>query len=126
MEAVVPLENNTQGLDLLANKLTERIDNMLLKTSSLLQQPDLTMLGQSSNVDNKNINDSNYLDKLKEAIIEAIKESKDNRGIGTNNSTDSKDYGDIIFRINDTDFGKLAIAAINKVNRQAGEQLLKI
>ncbi|WP_338627559.1 hypothetical protein QJR52_06575 [Clostridium baratii] len=125
-EAVVPLENNTQGLDLLANKLIERIDNMLLKTSSLLQQPDLTMLGQSSNVDNKNINDSNYLDKLKEAIIEAIKESKDNRGTGTNNSTDSKDYGDIIFRINDTDFGKLAIAAINKVNRRAGEQLLKI
>lgn len=25
MEAVVPLENNTQGLDLLADKLTERL-----------------------------------------------------------------------------------------------------
>ncbi|MBY0756509.1 hypothetical protein K5V21_13745 [Clostridium sardiniense] len=125
-EAVVPLENNTQGLDLLANKLTERINNILLTSSSLLQQPDLTMLGQNSNMDNKNINDSNYLDKLKEAIIEAIKESKDNKGAGISNSTDSKEFGDIILRINDTDFGKIAISAINKVHRQSGELLLEI
>lgn len=125
-EAVVPLENNTQGLDLLASKLTERINNILLTSSSLLQQPDLTMLGQNSNMDNKNINDSNYLDKLKEAIIEAIKESKDNKGTGISNSTDSKELGDIILRVNDTDFGKIAISAINKVHRQSGELLLEI
>ncbi|MBM7835954.1 flagellar biosynthesis chaperone FliJ [Clostridium sardiniense] len=125
-EAVVPLENNTQGLDLLASKLTERINNILLTSSSLLQQPDLTMLGQNSNMDNKNINDSNYLDKLKEAIIEAIKESKDNKGTGISNSTDSKEFGDIILRVNDTDFGKIAISAINKVHRQSGELLLEI
>lgn len=125
-EAVVPLENNTQGLDLLASKLTERINNILLTSSSLLQQPDLTMLGQNSNMDNKNINDSNYLYKLKEAIIEAIKESKDNKGTGISNSTDSKEFGDIILRVNDTDFGKIAISAINKVHRQSGELLLEI
>lgn len=124
-EAVVPLENNTQGLDLLANKLTERINNMLLASSSLLQQPDLTMLGQNSNTDNKNINDSNYLDKLKEAIIEAIKESKNDNEYKDSGNTDI-DTGDIVLKIDDIEFGRIAIKTINKLNRIYGKQLLLI
>ncbi|MEG0133917.1 hypothetical protein [Clostridium sp.] len=124
-EAVVPLENNTGGLDLLANKLTERINNILLNSSSLLKQPDLTMLGQNSGNDTKNVNDPNYLEKLKEAIVEAIKEIKDDKDYkDTGNS--SGDTGDIVFKVGDTDFGRIAIRTINKVNRQSGEQLLKI
>ena len=124
-EAVVPLENNTGGLDLLANKLTERISNILSTSSSILQQPDLTMLGQNSNIDNQNTNDSNYLEKLKEAIIEAIKESKEDKEYKDGGNND-RDMGDIILKVGETEFGKIAIRTINKVNRQAGEQLLKI
>ncbi|WP_024613657.1 membrane protein [Clostridium sp. Ade.TY] len=124
-EAVVPLENNTGGLDLLANKLTERISNILSTSSSILQQPDLTMLGQNSNIDNQNTNYSNYLEKLKEAIIEAIKESKEDKEYKDGGNND-RDMGDIILKVGETEFGKIAIRTINKVNRQAGEQLLKI
>ncbi|MDQ0149358.1 hypothetical protein ACFO6R_10130 [Eubacterium multiforme] len=122
-EAVVPLENNTQGLDLLANKLSERINNILLTSSSLLQQPDLTMLGQNSNNDNTNTNDPNYLEKLKEAIIEAIKESKEDKDDKYNGNSDS-DMGDIVLKVGDTEFGRIAIRTINKLNKISGKQLL--
>ena len=52
-EAVVPLENNTGGLNLLAIKLSERINNMLLLSNNALKQPDLTMLGQNINSNEK-------------------------------------------------------------------------
>lgn len=123
MEAVVPLENNTGGLDLLANKLTERINNILATSSSLLQQPDLTMLGQSSNVDNTNTNDPNYLEKLKEAIIEAIKESKEDKEDKYNGNSD-RDMGDIVLKVGENEFGRIAIKTINKLNKISGKQLL--
>lgn len=124
-EAVVPLENNTGGLDLLANKLTERINNLLLTSSSLLQQPDLTMLGQNTNIETSNINDSNYLEKLKEAIIEAIKEVKDDKEY-KNNENATEDTGDIVLKVGDIEFGRIAIKTINKLNKISGKQLLLI
>ncbi|WP_338630677.1 hypothetical protein [Clostridium baratii] len=123
-EAVVPLENNTKGLDLLANKLTERIDSLLLKTSNILTQPNLTMLGQNDNTQNIT-NNSKYFEELKEAIIEALKESRDNKGITYNSKSDNVS-GDIVLKLNDRELGRATIEAINKLNRQAGEQLLKI
>ncbi|WWU65220.1 hypothetical protein QJR26_02250 [Clostridium baratii] len=123
-EAVVPLENNTKGLDLLANKLTERIDSLLLKTSNILTQPNLTMLGQNDNTQNTT-NNSKYFEELKKAIIEALKESRDNKGITYNSKSDNVS-GDIVLKLNDRELGRATIEAINKVNRQAGEQLLKI
>lgn len=123
-EAVVPLENNTKGLDLLANKLTERIDSLLLKTSNILTQPNLTMLGQNDNTQNIT-NSSKYFEELKEAIIEALKESRDNKGITYNSKSDNVS-GDIVLKLNDRELGRATIEAINKLNRQAGEQLLKI
>lgn len=122
-EAVVPLENNTGGLDLLANKLTERINNILATSSSLLQQPDLTMLGQNSNIDNTNTNDPNYLEKLKEAIIEAIKESKEDKEDKYNGNSD-RDMGDIVLKVGENEFGRIAIKTINKLNKISGKQLL--
>lgn len=126
-EAVVPLENNTGGLNLLANKLFERINNMLLTSSSLLQQPDLTMLGQNIDSNNtKSVNTNDY-EKLKEIIIEAILEAmKNKRDNSYSNNSNSQESGDLILRIKDTDLGRIAIEAINKVNRQAGEQLLNL
>ncbi|MGU8770560.1 hypothetical protein ACV3RY_15130 [Clostridium perfringens] len=126
-EAVVPLENNTGGLNLLANKLFERINNMLLTSSSLLQQPDLTMLGQNIDSNNtKSVNTNDY-EKFKEIIIEAILEAmKNKRDNSYSNNSNSQESGDLILRIRDTDFGRIAIEAINKVNRQAGEQLLNL
>ena len=125
-EAVVPLENNTGGLNLLANKLFERINNMLLTSSSLLQQPDLTMLGQNIDRNNtKSVNTNDY-EKLKEIIIEAILEAMKNKKDNSYNNSGPQDSGDLILRIRDTDLGRIAIEAINKVNRQAGEQLLNL
>lgn len=126
-EAVVPLENNTGGLNLLANKLFERINNMLLTSSSLLQQPDLTMLGQNIDSNNtKSVNTNDY-EKFKEIIIEAILEAmKNKRDNSYSNNSNSQESGDLILRIKDTDLGRIAIEAINKVNRQAGEQLLNL
>ncbi|BDU91779.1 hypothetical protein JJB75_16350 [Clostridium perfringens] len=126
-EAVVPLENNTGGLNLLANKLFERINNMLLTSSSLLQQPDLTMLGQNIDSTNtKSVNTNDY-EKFKEIIIEAILEAmKNKRDNSYSNNSNSQESGDLILRIRDTDLGRIAIEAINKVNRQAGEQLLNL
>lgn len=125
-EAVVPLENNTGGLNLLANKLFERINNMLLTSSSLLQQPDLTMLGQNIDSNNtKSVNTNDY-EKFKEIIIEAILEAMKNKRDNSYNNSGPQESGDLILRIKDTDLGRIAIEAINKVNRQAGEQLLNL
>lgn len=51
MEAVVPLENNTQGLDLLANKLLERLDGTTSTNNSfgdgdLILQIDGSVIGK--------------------------------------------------------------------------------
>ncbi|HAT4354513.1 TPA: hypothetical protein I9140_001018 [Clostridium perfringens] len=126
-EAVVPLENNTGGLNLLANKLSERINNMLLLSNNALQQPDLTMLGQNINSnEKKSINDPEFIEKIKEVIIEAILEAMKNKKDNTYNNSGPQESGDLILRIRDTDLGRIAIEAINKVNRQAGEQLLNL
>lgn len=126
-EAVVPLENNTGGLNLLANKLSERINNMLLLSNNALQQPDLTMLGQNINSnEKKSINDPAFIEKIKEVIIEAILEAMKNKKDHSYNNSGPQESGDLILRIKDTDLGRIAIEAINKVNRQAGEQLLNL
>ena len=127
-EAVVPLENNTGGLNLLAIKLSERINNMLLLSNNSLKQPDLTMLGQNINSnEKKSINDPEFIEKIKEVIIEAILEAmKTKKYNGYNNDLRPQESGDLILRIKDTDLGRIAIEAINKVNRQAGEQLLNL
>ena len=127
-EAVVPLENNTGGLNLLAIKLSERINNMLLLSNNSLKQPDLTMLGQNINSnEKKSINDPEFIEKIKEVIIEAILEAmKTKKYNGYNNDLRPQESGDLILRIKDTDLGRIAIDAINKVNRQAGEQLLNL
>ena len=126
-EAVVPLENNTGGLNLLANKLSERINNMLLLSNNALQQPDLTMLGQNiNNNEKKSINDPEFIEKIKEVIIEAILEAMKNKKDNNYNNSGFQESGDLILRIKDTDLGRIAIDAINKVNRQAGEQLLNL
>ncbi|CEQ27117.1 hypothetical protein [Paraclostridium sordellii] len=125
-EAVVPLENNTGGLNLLANKLSERINNMLMVPSNILQQPSLTMLGQDID-DNKNsLNNSEYLDKLKEAIVDALKEVKGDNNYSNTSDSDYGESNNVILKVSETDFGKVAIKAINKVNKQAGVQLLDI
>lgn len=125
-EAVVPLENNTGGLNLLANKLSERINNMLMVPSNTLQQPSLTMLGQDID-DNKNsLNNSEYLDKLKEAIVDALKEAKGDNNYSNVSDSDYGESNNVILKVSETDFGKVAIKAINKVNKQAGVQLLDI
>lgn len=51
MEAVVPLENNTQGLDLLANKLLERLGGTTSTNNSfgdgdLILQIDGSVIGK--------------------------------------------------------------------------------
>ncbi len=126
-EAVVPLENNTGGLNLLANKLSERINNMLLLSNNALQQPNLTMLGQNiNNNEKKSINDPEFIEKIKEVIIEAILEAMKNKKDNSYNNSGHQESGDLILRIKDTDLGRIAIDAINKVNRQAGEQLLNL
>ncbi|MFQ7566781.1 MAG: hypothetical protein ACLRMQ_13930, partial [Clostridium perfringens] len=126
-EAVVPLENNTGGLNLLAIKLSERINNMLLLSNNALKQPDLTMLGQNINSnEKKSINDPEFIEKIKEVIIEAILEAMKNKKDNSYNNSGPQESGDLILRIRDTDLGRIAIEAINKVNRQAGEQLLNL
>ena len=51
-----------------------------------------------------------------------MKNKKDN---GYNNS-EFQESGNLILKIKDTELGRIAISAINKVNRQAGEQLLNL
>lgn len=72
-EAVVPLENNTQGLDLLANKLMERIG-----------------------------------------------------GIGSNNSNNDNSSGDVIFQIDGSVIGKVALNQLRKMQRQGGITIIPV
>ena len=101
---------------------------MLLLSNNSLKQPDLTMLGQNINSnEKKSINDPEFIEKIKEVIIEAILEAmKTKKYNGYNNDLRPQESGDLILRIKDTDLGRIAIEAINKVNRQAGEQLLNL
>ena len=66
------------------------------------------------------------LEKIKEVIIEAILEAMKNKKDNSYNNSGPRESGDLILRIKDTDLGRIAIEAINKVNRQAGEQLLNL
>lgn len=120
-EAVVPLENNTGGLDLLAQKLSQKISS-----TGAIQQPQLTMVGNNIGNSAQNSNTGSIDDFRKaiiEAMVEAIKELKDN---GNDKSNSGSSSGDLIFKVGDTELGKIAIAAINKVQRQAGVTLLKV
>ncbi|WP_155241857.1 hypothetical protein [Clostridium pasteurianum] len=64
-EAVVPLKNNTGGLNMLASMLSQKI--------STIQQPQLTMAGSSSGSVSQSKSD---FAALKTAIVEAIKEDR--------------------------------------------------
>ncbi|WP_157055849.1 hypothetical protein [Clostridium sp. DMHC 10] len=96
-----------------------------VKTASI-QQPTLSMVGSNStSKPNANSSIEEFKKAIIEAIIEALKELKQNdNGKSSNNNGNSN--GDLIFKISDTEFGRIAIAAINKVQRQAGVTLLKV
>lgn len=115
-EAVVPLENNTGGLNLLAEGITQRIT---------LQQPQLTMV-RNSDSQEKHTDDINKFKKaIIEAITEALKELKGNRNSEKENTSSSAN-GNITLKVNESEFGKIAIKAINKVQKQAGVTLLNV
>lgn len=115
-EAVVPLENNTGGLDLLAQKISQRM-------SIGVQQPTLTMVGNGGS----QVNSSSSNEDFKQAVIEAIVEAlKDFKSSGNGQGNNSSSNGDLVFKINESQFGKIAISAINKVQRQAGVTLIKV
>ncbi|XZM32253.1 hypothetical protein ACSXAY_09995 [Clostridium perfringens] len=118
-EAVVPLENNTGGLDLLANKLFERINKMLLMSIKSIQQPNLTMLGQNVESDNKNnMLDSDNIKKLKEAIIEAINDTKDDE---VNNDNKDKEIKlKLEFNMGTLKFAKTICTSLNKLGESNG------
>ncbi|HHD2785037.1 TPA: hypothetical protein ACOTHR_002564 [Clostridium perfringens] len=118
-EAVVPLENNTGGLDLLANKLFERINKMLLMSIKSIQQPNLTMLGQNIESNNKNnIVDSDNIKKLKEAIIEAINDTKNDK---VNNDNKDKEIKlKLEFNVGTLKFAKTICTTLNKLGESNG------
>ncbi len=118
-EAVVPLENNTGGLDLLANKLFERINKMLLMSIKSIQQPNLTMLGQNVESDNKNnMLDSENIKKLKEAIMEAINDTKDDK---VNNDNKDKEIKlKLEFNMGTLKFAKTICTSLNKLGESNG------
>lgn len=118
-EAVVPLENNTGGLDLLANKLFERINKMLLMSIKSIQQPNLTMLGQNVESDNKNnMLDSENIKKLKEAIIEAINDTKDDKV--NNDNKDKEIKFKLEFNMGTLKFAKTICTSLNKLGESNG------
>lgn len=118
-EAVVPLENNTGGLDLLANKLFERINKMLLMSIKSIQQPNLTMLGQNVESDNKNnMLDSDNIKKLKEAIIEAINDTKDDKV--NNDNKDKEIKFKLEFNMGTLKFAKTICTSLNKLGESNG------
>lgn len=118
-EAVVPLENNTGGLDLLANKLFERINKMLLMSIKSIQQPNLTMLGQNVESDNKtSIVDSDNIKKLKEAIIEAINDTKEDKS--DNDNKDKNIQLKLEFNMGTLKFAKTICTSLNKLGESNG------
>ncbi|MFT8313172.1 MAG: hypothetical protein ABF633_02830 [Clostridium sp.] len=113
-EAVVPLKNNTQGLNMLASMLSQRI--------STIQQPQLSMTGTSSSDTSNEIN--KLIAEIKE-LVEAIKNIKGDSPGG--NSQPIPDINlDLLIRIGDTDFGKAVIKALNKIKKQYGRIPLDI
>ena len=121
-EAVVPLENNTGGLNLLANILSERISKMV-SIPNIIKQPNLTMLGQ--NVSNDSKKDYDYIEKLKEAIIEALKEGIDKHDNNNNYNNQSGDLN-LELIVGDDKIGDLIIKAFRRLERKTGKQILNI
>jgi hypothetical protein len=114
-EAVVPLKNNTGGLSILANLLSQRM--------STIQQPQLTMAGSSPSTDN-NSDINKLIDEIKQ-LVEAIKGLKDNPGSGSNFNIPDINL-DLLIRLGDTELGRMVIKAINKVQKQAGRTLIDV
>ena len=121
-EAVVPLENNTGGLNLLANILSERISKMV-SVPNLIKQPNLTMLGQ--NVSNDSKKDYDYIEKLKEAIIEALKEGISKNDDNNNNNNYNGDLN-LELIVGDDKICDLIIKAFRRLERKTGKQILNI
>ena len=121
-EAVVPLENNTGGLNLLANILSERISKMV-SVPNVIKQPNLTMLGQ--NVSNDSKMDYDYIEKLKEAIIEALKEGINKNGDNNNNNNYNGDLN-LELIVGDDKICDLIIKAFRRLERKTGKQILNI
>ncbi|HFK8174862.1 TPA: hypothetical protein ACG0NJ_001127 [Clostridium perfringens] len=121
-EAVVPLENNTGGLNLLANILSERISKMV-SIPNIIKQPNLTMLGQ--NVSNDSKMDYDYIEKLKEAIIEALKEGINKNGDNNNNNNYNGDLN-LELIVGDDKICDLIIKAFRRLERKTGKQILNI
>jgi hypothetical protein len=88
-EAVVPLENNTGGLSLLANMLAQRMPT--------LQQPQLAMTGTSTS--DERPADRSYFDELKallQEIIDLIRGNGNDDGSGGSNDFPVLQLGTLI------------------------------
>lgn len=119
----------TNNKGLIANAVKGLSTDMSVNLSAstgTLQQPALTMVGNSSNA--KTTNDTGSIDDLKNAIIqailEAIRQSKENNNNRSNNN--SSNGGDLIIKVGESEFARIAIKAINNAQRQTGASLITI
>jgi SLT domain-containing protein len=117
-EMVLNLKNTIA----LINSAVGAISNIKNAVAGTIQQPQLAMVG--SNSGNVQQSKSDY-EAMKQAIIEAIKESKDNKN-SSGGSSDKDINLEILIRFGDTPFGKAVIKAINKVQKQAGRTLIDV
>ncbi len=95
----------------------------MVSVPNVIKQPNLTMLGQ--NVSNDSKMDYDYIEKLKEAIIEALKEGINKNGDNNNNNNYNGDLN-LELIVGDDKICDLIIKAFRRLERKTGKQILNI
>lgn len=119
---------NSKGLITNAIKgLSTDMSVNLTASTGTLQQPALSMVSNNGSTTG-NTDKTNSMDDFKqavvEAIIEAIKSLKTTGGDKSSNG--STGGGDVVLKVNESEFARIAIRAIYNIQRQTGVSLLTI
>ncbi len=119
----------TNSKELITNAIKGLSTDMsvnLTASTGTLQQPALSMVSNNAST-TQNTDKTKSMDDFKRAVIEAIIEAiKELKTTGGNRSNESTSGGDLVLKVNESEFARIAIRAIYNVQRQTGVSLLTI
>lgn len=94
----------------------------MLARGGIVDSPTLAMIGEAGTEAVVPLENTGFLETMGRVVGSAVVNALTNSTHGQSNVP----HGDIVVRIGDKEFGRFAISAINKVQRDAGEILLNI
>lgn len=90
-----------------------------LARGGIVDSPTLAMIGEAGKEAVVPLENTSFVTTLASAIANEI-----SKKLGSNTSNNSNNTGDVVLKIGDVEFGRIAIKAINEVQRSAGATLL--